>query len=140
MVGSSSSAARAGTGTIRALTRSRSRSSRERFMSDLVAWAARPCLAFQKQTTGRAAHATSAICQLCPKRLVLPQERLALGGREGFGVLAEGVAVVARVIEELEQLVIGVDALGVLLQVVDVAGADPWPQQPEAFLDGAVFH
>src|SRR5215213_2251596 len=78
--------------------------------------------------------------QLCPQRLVLPQERLAPLRRERLAVLAERVAVVAGVVQKLEQLVIRIDPLGVLLQVVDVAGADPRLQQREALRQRAVLH
>src|SRR5262245_2197886 len=78
----------------------------------------------RRTETGR-----SAPGQLRPQRLVVAEEFLA-GVRGGWFLpdLAQGDAVVAGLAHQAEQLAVRVDAEPVLVQLVDVAGAEPRPQ------------
>ena len=79
--------------------------------------------------------------QFVPQRLVISQKLgPALDRRHGPPDFAQSHAVVDDLAQQTEQFAVRVNAFLVVVKVVDVTGANPRLQQPEAFVDGAVLH
>src|SRR5260221_10939671 len=94
-------------------------------LSRMNRWEAKQCQSYRQDTNRDLSHEKSTLGKFRPKRFVVAQHLLpGRRIRHAAAYFAERNPIIVRFAKEAEQLAIGINARRILIEFIDVTGAD----------------